>query len=167
MEITRQHRRDGARWFGPYSSAGDARSTVRFLQRAFPLRDCSAADCARRARPCIKHQIGRCSGPCRGLIGKRDYAALVRRVGLFLSGRTGSLLRELGREMRRESAALRFEKAREIRDTIGAIERTLERQKCVSFDGADRDAVGLHREGGRGVSGVPGGCGCAAPEARS
>ncbi|MEI6634630.1 MAG: excinuclease ABC subunit UvrC [Chlamydiota bacterium] len=150
MEITRHLRRDGARWFGPYSSANDARRTVRFLQRAFPLRDCGTADCARRARPCIKHQIGRCSGPCRGLIGKRDYAALVRRVDLFLSGRTGSLLRELGREMRRESAALRFEKAREIRDTIGAIERTLERQKCVSFDGVDRDAVGLHREGGRG-----------------
>lgn len=150
IEIARRFRRDGARWFGPYSSAGDARRTVRFLQRAFPLRDCSASTFARRTRPCLKHQIGRCAAPCCGRVSRRDYSALVRRAALFLSGRTGSLLRELGREMRREAAALRFEKAREFRDTREAIRRTLERQKCVALDGADRDALGLHREGARG-----------------
>ena len=152
IEITRRFRRDGARWFGPYSSVDAARRTVRFLQRIFPLRDCASPAPPRRSRPCLSHQIGRCPAPCRGLIGRAEYAALVRRACLFLSGRDGGLLRELEGEMRREAAALRFEKAREIRETIAAIRKTIEGQKTVSLDGADRDAIGVHREGGRGAA---------------
>ena len=137
IEITRRFRRDGARWFGPYSSVDAARRTVRFLQRIFPLRDCASPAPPRRSRPCLSHQIGRCPAPCRGLIGRAEYAALVRRACLFLSGRDGGLLRELEGEMRREAAALRFEKAREIRETIAAIRKTIEGQKTVSLDGAD------------------------------
>ncbi len=149
LEVVRRFCRDGARWFGPYSSVGAARHTARFLQRAFPLRECGAATFQRRSRPCIKHQIGRCAAPCCGRVSRRGYAALVRRVSLFLSGRSGSLLRELEREMRREAAALRFEKAGRIRDTLAAIRTTIERQHCVALDGADRDAVGVAREGDR------------------
>ncbi|MDD5557613.1 MAG: excinuclease ABC subunit UvrC [bacterium] len=154
LEVAREPRRDGARYFGPYLSASAALRMARFLQRTFPLRDCPLAEARRRTRPCLKHQIGRCPAPCRGLISGRAYRERVRRAALFLSGRAGKLLDGLRAEMERHAAALRYERAGRIRDAIAAIGGALERQRCVLPDGADRDAVGIHREGGRGAAAV-------------
>ena len=150
LTITRKLRKDGARYFGPYSSADAARTTVRFLQRVFPLRNCSSAELSRRTRPCVKYQIKRCSGPCCGMISMAGYQGIVNRVTLFLSGKTGSLVSLLEKEMSTEAARMNYERARELRDTVGAIRKTVEQQKSVSPDEADRDAIGVYREGTRG-----------------
>ena len=150
LTITRNVQKDGARYFGPYTSAAAARTTTRFLQKIFPLRECSSAELSQRKRPCIKYQIKRCSGPCCGMIGKAEYREIVRRVSLFLSGKTGSLIKVLEKEMNGEAEGLNYEKAAAIRDTIEAIMTTVEKQKIVTRDQADRDAVGLHREEGGG-----------------
>ncbi|MCX6338789.1 MAG: excinuclease ABC subunit UvrC [Candidatus Aureabacteria bacterium] len=154
LTITRKLRKDGARYFGPYSSADAARKTLRFLQKVFPLRSCSGAELSRRTRPCVKYEIRRCSGPCCGMISGDGYQGLVDRVTLFLSGRTGSLLSLLEKEMSAEAARMNYERAGAIRDTLGAIRKTVERQKSVSHDGADRDAIGVYREGTRGEAAI-------------
>lgn len=154
LSVTRNVRKDGARYFGPYLSADAARKTIRFLQRLFPLRDCSMAEFGKRKRPCISYQIGRCAGPCAGLMDEAEYAEHVRRAILFLSGKTGSLLEALDAEMRREAEGLNFERARRLRDTIAAIRESLERQKSVSLDEADRDVLGIHRAGAGGEAAI-------------
>ena len=154
LTITRNLHKDGARYFGPYSSADAARKTARFLQKVFPLRSCSSAELSRRTRPCVKYQIKRCSGPCCGMISGAGYQGLVDRVILFLSGKTGSLLSLLEKEMGAEAARMNYERAGEIRDTVAAIRKTVERQKSVSPDDADRDAIGVYREGTRGEAAV-------------
>ncbi|MEJ2744859.1 MAG: excinuclease ABC subunit UvrC, partial [bacterium] len=147
LTITRKLQKDGARYFGPYSSADAARTTVRFLQRIFPLRSCSNAELSRRRRPCIKYQIGRCSGPCCGMIDQTGYRELVDRTCLFLSGKTGSLVTLLEKEMLREAGGMRYERAGEIRNVVEAIRKTVERQKSVFPDEADLDAIGIYRQG--------------------
>jgi excinuclease ABC subunit C len=150
LTIIRRPTRDGAHYFGPYSSADAARKTIRFLQRLFPLRSCSAAEFGSRERPCIKYQIKRCTGPCCRMIGEDDYGVLARRVELFLGGKTGDLLNQLEKEMKEAAAMLDYERARKIRDTVEAIRVTLEKQKSVMSDRVDRDAVGVYREGTKG-----------------
>jgi len=154
MTVTRAVPKDGARYFGPYYSADDARRTIRFLRKIFPLRECSASEFLRRGRPCIKYQIKRCSAPCRGMIGREEYGKLVRRVILFLSGKTGDLLDLLQKEMEKCAEKMNYEKAGELRDGIGAIRRTVERQKIVTLDEADRDVVGIYTEGGSGEAAI-------------
>jgi excinuclease ABC subunit C len=150
LTITRNLRKDDARYFGPYSSADAARTTARFLQRIFPLRSCSNAELSRRKRPCIKYQIGRCSGPCCGKIDRSGYRELVARTALFLSGKTGRLVSLLEKEMLGEAGGMNYERAGEIRNTIEAIRKTVERQKSVLPYETDRDAIGIYRQGERG-----------------
>lgn len=154
LEVVRRPQKGGSRCFGPYSSAEAARKTVRFLQRIFRLRDCSLAEFSRRERPCIKYQIKRCCAPCCARVGEKYYGELVKRVILFLSGKADKLLRLLDDEMRKEAGNLNYEKAKEIRNTIFAIRKTLEHQKSVAPDAVDRDAVGLYREGKRGEAAI-------------
>ncbi len=150
LTIARKLQKDGARYFGPYSSADAARTTVRFLRRIFPLRSCSNAELLRRRRPCIKYQIKRCSGPCCGMIDRAGYRDLVDRTGLFLSGKVASLVSLLEKGMLREAGEMHYERAGEIRNTIRAIGKTVEQQKSVSPDETDRDAIGIYRQGERG-----------------
>ncbi|MCX6357844.1 MAG: excinuclease ABC subunit UvrC, partial [Candidatus Aureabacteria bacterium] len=152
--VVRRVETDGGRYFGPYHSADAARRTLRFLQRAFSVRGCSAAEYARRKRPCVAHQIRRCAGPCRGLVSRERYAMQVGRVMLFLKGKTGDLLKQLAREMEQCAARLEFERAGSIRDTIASIRATVEQQKIITADGADRDVVGIYREGARGEAAI-------------
>ncbi|MEA3465708.1 MAG: excinuclease ABC subunit UvrC [Thermodesulfobacteriota bacterium] len=148
IQIVRRVRRDGALYFGPYSSASALKETLKELYRVFPLRRHRWSQCRRRERPCLFYQIGQCSAPCHAKISKDDYRMLVDTVIAFLSGRHDEVLTLLQQRMSAAAIDMRFEEAARLRDQIRAIERTLEQQKVVSSDNADLDVVGLHREGG-------------------
>lgn len=147
LRITRRVERDGARYFGPFTSAQAARETWRLLARIFPLRTCSDRALRNRTRPCLHHHLGQCLAPCVQELEPGAYAELVRRVERFLSGKVESVLAELQREMQAAAEGLRFEQAALLRDRIRAVRRTVERQAAVLPGGGDLDAVGLAQAG--------------------
>jgi excinuclease ABC subunit C len=147
----RRFARDGAWYFGPYTSSQGMRGAISNLRRIFPLRSCGDAvfrDYARRGRPCIEHEMGRCAAPCCGLVEEASYRELVRGTALFLRGRSQELVEELGARMRDAAAHERFEEAARLRDRIAAVEETVSRQQIVSERPTDRDVFGLARRGG-------------------
>jgi len=147
----RRFRRDGARYFGPYTSSAAMKEAVSRIRRVFPLRSCSDPvfrDYRRRGRPCIEHEMGRCAAPCVGLVSEERYAELVAGTELFLRGRSAELVKELRRRMKEASEAQRFEEAARLRDRLAAVEGTLERQRIVARRPVDRDVFGLARRGG-------------------
>jgi len=146
LTIVRRTTRDGARYFGPYITAGALRTTLRLLRRLFPLRLCRRL---RPGRPCLNFQMGRCHAPCAGKITPERYRELVRAVELFLQGRGTQLVAELKNDMAVAAQDLRFEEAAQLRDHIAAIEATLERQRVHDPEGDDLDVVGLVRLGER------------------
>jgi excinuclease ABC subunit C len=148
LTIVRKVTRDGARYFGPYSSPSAAREVLKQLHRVFPLRHYPLETCRRRNRPCLFHQLRQCSAPCQGLISREEYRLLTEGAALFLEGKNRDLLKIYGNRMAEMSAAENYEEAARFRDLIGAIEVTLEKQKMVMTDG-DLDLVGYHREGDR------------------
>lgn len=143
LEIVRRARRDGARYFGPFTSALSARETWKLIHRAFALRRCSDRAMKNRVRPCLYHHMGQCPAPCMGLTTPAAYHEAVHRVCELLQGRSGPLLRGLREAMERAAEELEFEKAALLRDQIRAVERTVERQAAVLPGGGDMDAVGL------------------------
>jgi excinuclease ABC subunit C len=146
--VTRKLRKDGARYFGPYSSAGATRETLRTLQRIFPLRTCSDNVLNNRARPCLYYQMKRCCAPCVDYVTQEEYREFVDQVLLFLAGRNADVERKLVERIEKLAEALEFEKAAEVRDRLYALRRTLERQRTVNVPGAgDRDVFGVHTEG--------------------
>jgi len=147
---------DGARYLGPYHSASRARATLAFLERRFPLRTCSDAELARRKRPCLLHQMGRCLAPCVGLCTSQEYAVEVEQSLLFLEGRDKELLRRLEARMLEHAGAERFEQAARDRDLIKAVKASIERQAVVDRRQGERDVWAVHRdtEHGDGEQGV-------------
>ena len=111
------------RYFGPFPSAGAVRETLVTLQKLFRLRPCRDSFFANRQRPCLQHQIRRCSAPCVGLISEADYAADVAKATRLLEGKGDELARELVTEMESAAEALAFEHAARLRDQIAALKR--------------------------------------------
>jgi excinuclease ABC subunit C len=146
LTVVRRTARDGARYFGPYITAGAMRTTLRLLRRLFPLRLCRRL---RPGRPCLNFQMGRCHAPCAAKITPERYRELVRGAALFLQGRGSELAAELRSGMAAAAQDLRFEEAAQLRDTIAAIEATFERQRVHDPGGDDLDVVGLVRLGER------------------
>jgi len=144
----------GSLTFGPYSSAGAVRETLRFLRRTFPLRTCRDTTLYNRTRPCLEYQIGRCVAPCVGYVTQEEYRALQDQVVLFLKGRNTELRGQLHDDMRVAAAKEDFEKAAKLRDRLRAVERVLEEQKVDSHDESDRDVFGFYREADRGAVAV-------------
>jgi excinuclease ABC subunit C len=134
------------RYFGPYASVGAVRETLNLLHKLFKLRSCVDSVFRNRSRPCLQYQIGRCSGPCVGLVSKEDYAKSVRRVELFLEGRGGELGAELERNMAEASERLDFEEAARVRDLIRMI-RKLQARQYVDGRVADLDVLACAMEG--------------------
>ena len=116
------------RYFGPYSSAGAVRETMDLMQKIFHLRSCEDSVFRNRSRPCLQHQIGRCTAPCVGLIATREYDASVRRAVLFLEGRSSELVDELSQSMESASGRLEFEQAAQARDAIAMVRKVQARQ---------------------------------------
>lgn len=149
--LVRRIKSDGAQYFGPYHSASKARSTLDFLQRAFPLRTCTDAVLKSRKRPCLLHQMGRCVAPCVDLVSREEYLELADASTDLLNGRARYAIDHLRRRMQEAAEELRFEQAARVRDLIASIEASVERQRVVDTRMGDRDVWGLHREGSRGV----------------
>ena len=108
-------------YYGPFASAWAVNQTVTAMQRVFLLRSCADTVFANRSRPCLLHQIRRCSAPCVGRISPEDYAGLVGQAKAFLAGKAGSVQKDLAGEMEQAAEALEFERAAAIRDRIRAL----------------------------------------------
>jgi excinuclease ABC subunit C len=147
--VTRQIKKDGSIYFGPYASASAARETVEFIERYFRLRTCSDTEFANRVRPCLQHQIHRCDAPCVGYIDEAAYRRLADQVKLFLQGKKRDLLEILENQMRDQSNREEFEKAAQTRNLIASIRETLEKQKVAQHHWLDQDVISFHREGER------------------
>ena len=143
IEIVRKTPRDGAVYFGPFSSAHAVRQTVKLINKTFPLRKCSDRTLGHRTRPCIHHQMGQCLAPCCLPVDPKMYRGIVKEVILFLKGRTPELIKRVRRHMLQASAKQDFETAAALRDRMIALERTLERQSSVTTDFLDRDVIGI------------------------
>ncbi|WP_129125165.1 excinuclease ABC subunit UvrC [Geomonas oryzae] len=148
LSLVRKIPSDGARYFGPYSSATAAKEVLKQLYKMFPLRHYPLATCMARKRPCLYYQIKQCSAPCCGMIGKEEYAALAEGAALFLEGKNTEIARLYRAKMNQASQEMRYEDAARFRDLVRAIEVTVERQKMVA-QGGDSDVFGLHRDGDR------------------
>jgi excinuclease ABC subunit C len=143
IEIVRKTPRDGAVYFGPFSSAHAVRQTVKLINKTFPLRKCSDRALGHRTRPCIHHQMGQCLAPCCLPVDPKRYRGIVKEVILFLKGRTPELIKRVRRHMLQASAKQDFETAATLRDRMIDLERTLERQSSVTTDFLDRDVIGI------------------------
>jgi excinuclease ABC subunit C len=144
--MTRRRQRDGARYFGPFASAGAMWNTLRLLNELFPLRRCKAGTFSRQSRACLNFQLGRCLAPCVGRISHADYLAMVEGVLLILEGKKEQLLAELTRRMAQAAQELRFEEAAFYRDRIGSVRQTLEKQVVLASHRRDQDVFGLVRQ---------------------
>jgi excinuclease ABC subunit C len=144
LTVVRRPRRDGATYFGPFASAGSVRQTMRTLGRIFPMRTCTDADFASRARPCLYYYIQRCPGPCVGKIEAHEYGETVKRVTMFLKGRSQDLLKTLRDKMDLQAAERRYEEAGRIRDQLFALQSVVERQRITSPQRAERDVFATH-----------------------
>ncbi len=142
LVIVRQIEKDGASYFGPYSSSKSVRETIRYINEVFAVRKCSDNVFRNRKRPCLYFQLGKCSGPCCKMIDKESYRKLIDQVILVLKGKNNELIDVLKTDMLKASASLRYEDAAKIRDRVAAIEKTVEKQKihCMKF--VDRDVFG-------------------------
>ena len=137
------------RYFGPYPSAWAVKESITVLQKVFRLRTCEDTVFANRSRPCLLHQIQRCSGPCVGLISPQDYAADVEAATRFLRGEHDSVLRDLQQRMEQLSSELRFEEAAVLRDQIGALSRVLQQQSMEVDADQDADILAVAVQGAR------------------
>jgi excinuclease ABC subunit C len=148
LEVVRRVRKDGARYFGPYSSASSIRETLSIVNRHFQLRTCTDQVMANRRRPCLQYQIKRCPAPCVYSVPTEEYQRSVEEVALFLEGKAEVLTTQLGTRMKEAARALEFERAAQLRDQLQAIDRSLEKQRTVLGELLDQDVLGFHREGG-------------------
>ncbi len=136
-------------YFGPFASAGAVNRTLVTLQKAFLLRSCSNSIFSNRTRPCLLHQIKRCSAPCVGRISREDYSALIKEARAFLSGGSDAVQQRLAAEMQEAAADLDFEAAGLIRDRIRALTLVQGHQDIHVPGIVDADVIAAHQEGGQ------------------
>src|SRR5271169_6151704 len=139
----------GGSYFGPFASAGAVNRTLVTLQKAFLLRSCSDNIFANRTRPCLLHQIKRCSAPCVGRISREEYAGLIEQAHSFLSGGSGAVQLRLAAEMQATAAALDFEAAGLIRDRIRALSLVQGHQDIHVPGIVDADVIAAYQEAGQ------------------
>ena len=136
-------------YYGPFASAGAVNRTLNQLQRVFLLRDCSNSMFDSRTRPCLQHQIKRCSAPCVGKISAEEYRQTVRDAERFLSGKSTDIQGRLARDMAEASKAMEFERAAALRDRIKALTQVQTAQGINPQGVNEADIIALHMEGGQ------------------
>jgi excinuclease ABC subunit C len=135
------------RYFGPYPSTYAVRESLSLMQKLFKVRQCEDSYFRNRSRPCLQHQIGRCTAPCVQLISVEDYRSDVRHAEMFLEGRSNAVIDELADAMERASQSLQFERAATLRDQVAAL-RQLQAQHHVQGASADMDVIACRIESG-------------------
>jgi len=146
LKIARKIKNDKAIYFGPFSSSGAVRETLKLINKTFKLRKCGSSTFKNRSRPCLNHQMDACLAPCCLDVSQADYAETVKEVALFLRGKTPWLVKKIEDEMIRASQSQEFEKAAILRDKKFALEKTLEKQVSVTADRMDRDIIAIARK---------------------
>ncbi|HXY76219.1 MAG TPA: excinuclease ABC subunit UvrC [Steroidobacteraceae bacterium] len=136
------------RYFGPFPNAGAVRDTLNQLQKLFRIRNCSDSFFANRSRPCLQHQIGRCSAPCVGLISEQAYAQDIGAAVKVLEGHSEEVSAELETRMEEAGGRLEFERAAQIRDQLAALKRTQAQQVVTADAERDVDVFAIAGEGG-------------------
>src|SRR6476619_259075 len=149
---TRKILKDGARYYGPYTSAGKAYETLNLLNRLFPYRKCEKKITG-HDEVCLYYHIHQCTAPCISAVDRPTYMRAIEAAALFLSGRGDEILAPLEEEMQQASDAWNFERAGEVRDRISAVKHVLERQKVVSANGLNADIIAV-AQGAGGDAGV-------------
>ena len=143
--ITRGVHKDGARYFGPFASAGSVRQSMDLVKKLFPYRSCTKKITGTDPRPCLEYYINRCVGPCAGLADRDEYAEVVKQVILFLEGNTEQVTGQLRGKMEEAAGQLEFERAAVLRDQVAAITR-FEEERTVKVDSGrqtDLDAIAV------------------------
>ncbi len=147
LKFYRGPRTAKGRLFGPYPSAGAVRETLNQLQKLFQLRQCEDSYFENRSRPCLQHQIERCTAPCVGLISAEDYARDLEHAVLFLEGRADVVTDRLAARMEQASRELKFERAAQYRDQLSKL-KNVQSQQLMARGSGDFDAVGLAEDHG-------------------
>ncbi|MGE3076397.1 MAG: excinuclease ABC subunit UvrC [Dehalococcoidia bacterium] len=145
--ITRRIEKDGARYFGPYASAGSVRATLDLTKKLFPWRSCTKEITGKDARPCLDYYIKRCIAPCTAFCTKEEYDEVIEDVILFLEGKSDDVMRRLRQQMQAAAERMEYERAAQIRDQLKSIERTVERQMVSTTRKEDVDIFGIARDG--------------------
>ena len=146
--FSREMKKDKAKYFGPYTSAGAVKDTIELINRLYHLRTCNrtlprdiGAD-----RPCLNYHIHQCKAPCQGYISKEEYAALVDDALDFLNGNYNKILKSLETQMQEAAEKLEFEEAAKLRDLYNSVKQVSQKQKITDSEGEDRDIVALAAE---------------------
>jgi excinuclease ABC subunit C len=143
-QVVRRIKDDGALYYGPYVPSTAMWDVLALLNKTIPLRKCRSIE---GRKLCLEYHIGRCLGPCEGLIGRTEYGELVDQARLLLDGKDRELAKRLEERMHRAAEALDFEQAAKYRDEIASLRQVFERQKVISPRNEDQDVFGLASEG--------------------
>ncbi|MBB6732510.1 excinuclease ABC subunit UvrC [Cohnella zeiphila] len=138
LEVTRRVVKDKAKYFGPYPNAFAAQQTKKLLDRLYPLRKCRTLP----DKVCLYYHLGQCLGPCVYPVERSENERMVAEMTKFLNGGHDEIKRDLQRKMEAAAEELAFERAREYRDQIQAIEAVIEKQTITLADAMDRDVFG-------------------------
>lgn len=151
ISITRKVKKDGAKYFGPYLSAIVLRDLIELIKEIFKIRGCSKNFPAEigKVRPCLYYHIGKCMGVCNGDVSPEKYNEVIKEIIAFLNGKFDKVQKDLTEQMTNAAAAMDFEKAAQIRDHLRAIDSLAQKQKIVSADGADTDAIAFYSKNGK------------------
>ncbi|NLG48690.1 MAG: excinuclease ABC subunit UvrC [Chloroflexi bacterium] len=147
--IVRRMLRDGARYFGPFTSSQAVYQSLELLRKLFPYRTCNREITGEDKRACLYYHIKRCPGPCIGKASKEEYRAIMEQAALFLEGKQEQIIEQLQRDMEKAAEELQFERAATLRDQSAAISQIIERQRIVSAQLNDHDVVALARDDGQ------------------
>jgi excinuclease ABC subunit C len=148
--ITREIKKDGSRYFGPYTDKMAVNRTIELINKLFPIRSCNKnmAKIAGKERPCLNFHINRCMAPCQGNVDKQEYKEVVNGIILVLDGKQDEMIDDLGQKMQQAAEGLDFEKAAEIRDSIASLRKIGEKQKIISSAFVDQDVIAMARQDG-------------------
>ncbi len=146
--FARQMRRDGAKYFGPYTSAAAVKDTIELVKKLYGIRTCnkSLPKDIGKGRPCLYYQMKQCAGPCQGYISKEEYARRIEGLLNFLNGDYKKVIRDLEEKMKQKAEEYEFEEAAEYRDLIASVQHVTGSQRVVKTGGIDRDVIAMARK---------------------